>query len=92
MRSVNDRHCHTLVNGNLIKTYHRYMRTGVSMDELVAAWVKQSTTDQGKAEKLSDSGTVAQLVVLIRARRRARILDRSANRAMCDHQDDQADR
>jgi hypothetical protein len=62
------------------------------MDELVAAWVKQSTTDQGKDEKLGDSGTVAQLVVLIRARRRARTLDRSANRAMCDHQDDQADR
>jgi hypothetical protein len=62
-----------------------------SMDEQIAAWVKQSTTDQGKDEKLDDSGTVAQLVTLIRARRRARTLDRSANRAMCDRQDDQAE-
>ena len=61
------------------------------MDELVAAWVKQSTADQGKDEKLGDSGTVAQLVMLIRARRRARTLDRSANRAIRESQDDQAE-
>jgi hypothetical protein len=60
------------------------------MDELVAAWVKQSTAEQGKDEKLNDQGTVAQFLMLIRAMRRARTADRSATRAIHDRQDGQA--
>jgi hypothetical protein len=62
-----------------------------SMDEQVASWVKSTTHEQGLDEKLGDRGTVAELLNLIRARRRARTLDRSANRAMCETQDDQAE-
>lgn len=60
-----------------------------SMDEQIASWVKATTDEQGLDEKLGDSGTVAQLLTLIRARRRARTLDRSANRATGEHQDGQ---
>jgi hypothetical protein len=63
-----------------------------SMDEQIAAWVRSTTEEQGLDEKLGDSGAIAQFLTLIRARRRARTLDRSANRAMCDRQDDPAGR
>ena len=59
-----------------------------SMDEQIAAWVKRSTEEQGKEEKLGDSSTIAQLLTLTRAIRRARTLDRSANRAIHESQDD----
>jgi hypothetical protein len=59
-----------------------------SMDEQIAAWVKSSTKEQGKDEKLGDSSTIAQLLTLTRAMRRARTLDRSANRAIHESQDD----
>jgi hypothetical protein len=53
----------------------------MNMDELVAAWVRATTAEQGKDEKVSDSGTVAHLIALTRAIRRARTVGRSASRA-----------
>jgi hypothetical protein len=63
------------------------------MDEQVAAWVRNSTSEQGKDEKLGNSDeTVAELVTLMRARRRARTEDRNENRATRESRDDRASR
>jgi len=46
------------------------MRKHRSMDELVAKWVKATTSEQGKSEQVDDSETVAHLLSITRASRR----------------------
>ena len=63
----------------------------LSMDELVAAWVKATTAEQGKDEKPSDSDTIARLRLLIRARKLAGGRDRTSTPATDETQDFQAE-